>query len=196
MELYYGSYEHYFDTDDQEVLQEQIKAWNEALFEQLKEVFPELVEVTSSVEGQFSTLSDLHYGALLLTLLYKEEGTSAPSKMKNMWMEDKVFLKAQKTSSKTKYKLLVDLPEFLLPYAFTPTFTYIDVEENERQFASLPTLLTLLDEVNSKFFNLTDFSNQTQEEPQTTHEMAQYAFLQLYVAVRSASESNAILIIE
>lgn len=196
MELYYGSYEHYFDSDDQEALVEQIQAWSEALFEQLKEVFPELEPITSQLDGHFSAVSDLHFGALLLTLLYKEEGLLPPTKMKNMWMEDKLFLKAQKSSSKSKFKQLVELPEFLLPYSFIPTFMYVDLEEKERLFASSPTLLALLNEINDQFFQITDFSVQTQEEPKTTFEMAQYAFLQFYEAVRNAKENSTLLIID
>ncbi|MGL5540210.1 MAG: hypothetical protein ACRDBX_01115, partial [Erysipelotrichaceae bacterium] len=98
MELFYGNYESYYDAEDVVDLKEQVSAWQSALFEQLLPYYPTLTPYTSLEASHFDALDDLQYGALLLYVVYKEAKKPLPSKVKNMWMEDKVFMEATKAS--------------------------------------------------------------------------------------------------
>lgn len=198
MEIFYGNYENYYDLDDTtSALVAQVQAWQEALFEQLKELYPGLTNYVSSESSTFAYISDLHYGALLLTLVYHEAKKPVPQKMKNMWMEDKVFVQAVKAGSKSKYHFLIDLPEILVPLELDITFQYVDLENEERSFGSLYQLRNLLTKINDTYFNIEDFQQETtQPEQATTLEMARHTLAQLFIICNDAIEKNAILRIE
>ncbi|MGL5977381.1 MAG: hypothetical protein ACRCZJ_00040 [Erysipelotrichaceae bacterium] len=192
MELFIGSYEQYYEVEgDTSELVEQATAWQEALVSQLQEFYPELTMFSSINAGEFKTLDDLNYGALLLCMVYSEANKPLPSKIKNMWMEDKLFLEASKANAKTAIPFLIDLPEILLPLDIKENFTYVDLENDPRNFASVYEIKRQLDLVAEKLFN-----NPSELEATSALGLAYAAWQVLEAACSNAINNHALIIIE
>lgn len=134
-------------------------AWQSALIEVLKDNEVSIhAWQEASEEMIVKEIDETCLAALALCAAYTEAKKPLPAKLKGVWDEDKVFIKAT-NSNDTKYKQLLRSVDIFLPDQFPYNFEFADPNEEVMLFGSLDELIEECERLNRIAFKEETSSN-------------------------------------
>lgn len=169
---------------------ETIEAWQNAIHEALSEVITDLKPFENKPAILTYEIDENELAALALFTAYTEEKKAAPKVLKNMWDEDKVFLKAS-NNVKSKYKQLLRSVDCYLPHDFDFNFEFADASDEAMIFGSVEELYRECQRLNKLTFNLEEKVSELKSD--SVEDMAAHALTTLLVLAAHAISNKTFL---